>query len=134
MGFQSGVHPSGGRRSTLMLRPSTMLCFLACLSIPLTVAAAADLPAPVRVANERLGHSHPAICVSKQGTIIIAHYHESGGKVFVCRSTDGGKTWSESEVPDIGCHPYPGALTTLSDGRVLLTWNGWTDWNDKAKG
>ena len=71
---------------------------------------------PVRVAKARPGHVHPAICVAKGGDVLIAHYAEVEGQIFICRSTDGGRTWGKSvAVPDIGgCKPYPGALTTRS--------------------
>jgi hypothetical protein len=72
-----------------------------------------------------LGHIHPSICVTKKGTVVVVHYDENNAKVLISRSTDGGKSWSES-VPVAGIKPggtYPGALTALSDGRVVVTWN-----------
>jgi hypothetical protein len=81
------------------------------------------------------GHAHPAICVGKSGTVVVVHYAEKAGKVFICRSTDGGQTWSESmPVPGIekGC-TYPGALTTLQDGRMVVTWNWYSAGSDAKK-
>jgi hypothetical protein len=103
----------------------------------------AALPKTVRVDDLKPGprvyegpsHVHPGICVTKSGTILVVHYRESSGLVLICRSTDGGKTWSESTpVPGVNCKCYPGALTTLSDGRVVVTWNRWLDAADKDKG
>jgi hypothetical protein len=71
------------------------------------------------------GHIHPSICVTEKGTLVVVHYDENNAKVQICRSTDGGKTWSGS-VPVGGIKEggtYPRALTTLSDGRIVVTWN-----------
>lgn len=87
----------------------------------------------VRVDNMRRGHAHPGICVTKGGTILVVQCAEAEtpGQVFLYRSTDGGKTWSKPEpVPGVEGQPYPGALSTLSDGRILLTWNAWTRLKD----
>lgn len=83
-----------------------------------------------RIANGAPGgHVHPTACVTKSGAVLVAHFSEKPGHIFLVRSTDEGRTWSDAgEVADIGGgEPYPGALTTLSDGRVLLTWNYWVD-------
>jgi hypothetical protein len=106
----------------------------------MALAAAVCLVAGKAVAEEALeishvadgagdGHVHPAACVTKSGAVLVAHFAEKAGHIFLARSTDGGRTWSDAgEVADIGGgQPYPGALTTLSDGRVLLTWNYWVD-------
>ena len=82
---------------------------------------------PARV----LAHIHPSICVTKKSTVVVVHYDENNAKVQISRSTDGGKTWSAS-APVAGIKPggtYPGALTALSDGRVVVTWN----WYPKGK-
>lgn len=75
--------------------------------------------------SNALAHVHPSICVTKKGTVVVVHYDENNTKVLIARSMDGGKTWSES-VPVAGIKPggtYPGALTALDDGRVVVTWN-----------
>src|SRR5687768_3663170 len=76
-------------------------------------------------------HIHPSICVTKKGTVVVVHYEESNARVLISRSTDGGKTWSASvAVPGIKAGgTYPGALTALSDGRIVVTWN----WFPKGK-
>src|SRR5688572_23823903 len=90
----------------------------------------ADALKPVRIAGrpkaERVfpgsSHSHPGVCVTKKGTVLVVHYVENAGLVLIARSTDGGRTWGESvPVPDVNCKCYPGALTSLSDGRVVVT-------------
>ena len=76
-------------------------------------------------------HIHPSICVTKKGTVVVVHYDENTAKVFISRSTTGGKTWS-APSPVFGIKAggaYPGALTALSDGRAVVTWN----WYPKGK-
>src|SRR5262245_33051721 len=108
-------------------------------------AIADEFDKPVRVADSDPGkferkfpgtsHAHPGICVSNKGTVVIVHYVERAWLVLITRSTDGGKTWSASEpVPDVNCKCYPGAISTLDDGRLVVTWNGWLDPLDKSKG
>lgn len=96
---------------------------------PLVVQRIAD---GVQAAKGPRGHVHPAVCVAKDGTVVVAHYAEAAKRIFVLRSTDGGRSFSEAgEVPDVGAgNPYPGALTTLGDGRIVLTWNSWLAWPD----
>jgi hypothetical protein len=104
-------------------------------SLPRVLAESpAALPKPVRVDDlkpaprvyEGPSHVHPGICTTQSGTILVVHYRESSGLVLICRSTDGGKTWSDSTpVPGVNCQCYPGALTALNDGRVVVSWNCW---------
>ncbi|MEQ8790206.1 MAG: hypothetical protein RIC55_28175 [Pirellulaceae bacterium] len=73
------------------------------------------------------GHIHPSLCRTPRGDL-LAVYNENGGggkELLVCRSRDGGKTWSEpAAVPTIkDCSIYPGSLTVLSDDRILLSWS-----------
>lgn len=70
-------------------------------------------------------HIHPSICVTQKGTVVVVHYDENNAKVQISRSTDGGKSWSASvPVPGIKAGgTYPGALTALNDGRIVVTWN-----------
>lgn len=100
------------------------------------VSAADQLPKLQRVADAYEGHVHPAICVTKTGAVLVAHFAENAGRIHLVRSTDGGRTWKGlGTVVDIGGgQPYPGALTTLSDGRILLTWNFWRDPKNFKKG
>src|SRR5262249_321045 len=82
---------------------------------------------PVRVADVIDGHVHPALCVAKGGTV-MAVFNKSGGggkELLLCRSTDGGKSWTRpTPVPVIkDCSIYPGSLTTLADGRIVLHWS-----------
>ena len=89
--------------------------------------AAEPVSPPIRVADVIGGHVHPAICVTGSGDI-LAVYNKSGGggkELLLCRSRDGGRTWSSpAAVPVIkDCSIYPGSLTTLRDGRVVLHWS-----------
>ncbi|MBI3860630.1 MAG: hypothetical protein HY290_01900 [Planctomycetia bacterium] len=103
--------------------------------IVLTIAMAAQSlaaddhapSAPVRVADVIDGHVHPAVCVAKNGDVLAVFNKQGGGgkELLLCRSRDGGRTWSPSQpVPGIAnCSIYPGSLTTLSDGRIVLHWS-----------
>jgi hypothetical protein len=106
---------------------------------------AEEVSKPVRVADSSAdkferkfpgtSHAHPGICVGRTGTVVVVHYVERAGLVLISRSTDGGRTWSASQpVPDVNCKCYPGAISTLGDGRMVVTWNGWLEPADKDKG
>jgi hypothetical protein len=104
--------------------------FMVCITLGLPAAALSQVAglSPIRIANPVGGHIHPAICVSNQGTVIVAYGHVNHRDLRICRSSDGGETWSE---PSAFIHTlkktyYPGALTTLRDGRILHAWNRWS--------
>ncbi len=82
---------------------------------------------PIRIADVIGGHVHPAVCVTPSGTLLVVYNKEGGGgkELLLSRSGDGGARWSEPlPIPVIrDCSIYPGALTTLSDGRILLNWS-----------
>jgi len=82
---------------------------------------------PVRVANVIGGHVHPAACVTKNGDVLAVYNKEGGGgkELLLSRSTDAGTSWSKPiPIPVItNCSIYPGSLTTLRDGRILLNWS-----------
>lgn len=113
----------------------TLICVLLIVSLLLPGRSRGETPSattsevtqPVRVADVIGGHVHPSLCVTKSGTILVV-YNESGGggkELLLSRSTDGGATWSQSvPIPVItDCSIYPGSLTTLRDGRILLNWS-----------
>jgi hypothetical protein len=81
----------------------------------------------VRIASGVSGHIHPALCLTKKGALVAIYGRIEYKDLRVTRSTDGGKTWSESVPfpPTKNIDYYPGSLTTLSDGRLLHTWNTW---------
>ena len=93
------------------------------------LAIAADLAsvAPVRVASVIDGHVHPSLCVARNGDVLAVFNRQGGGgkELLLSRSRDGGRTWSAAQ-PIAGiadCSIYPGSLTTLSDGRIVLQWS-----------
>jgi hypothetical protein len=90
----------------------------------------------VQATKGNRGHAHQAICVARDGTVVVAHFAEAAKRIFVLRSSDGGRSFAAAgEVPDVGAgNPYPGALTALSDGRIVLTWNSWLAWPDVDSG
>ena len=81
----------------------------------------------VRLASGVSGHIHPALCLTKKGTLVAIYGRIEYKDLRVTRSTDGGKSWSKSVAfpPTAKISYYPGALTTLSDGRLLHAWNTW---------
>jgi hypothetical protein len=82
---------------------------------------------PVRIGSGVSGHIHPAACVTKKGTVIVSYCQSEAKDLLISRSTDGGRTWSEPAESAVTekVSMYPGALTTLSDGRVVHIWNVW---------
>lgn len=96
-------------------------------SIMLAACFAAPLPdQPVRVAAVISGHVHPALAVTRSGVLLAVYNKQGGGgkELLLCRSTDGGRTWTPPAVLS-GIKQtsiYPGSLTTLSDGRIVLAW------------
>src|SRR5437667_5984654 len=90
--------------------------------------------APVRIDSGVSGHIHPALCVSKKGTLVAVYCKSEYKPYLITRSTDGGKSWSKPALfgPTEKTAVYPGSLTTLADGRLVHAWNAWyTD--DQAK-
>ena len=87
--------------------------------------------APIRIADVIDGHVHPAFCRCPSSALLAVYNKEGGGgkELLLCRSTDGGRSWSApSAVPGIcNCSIYPGSLTALSDGRILLNWSCYRD-------
>ena len=82
---------------------------------------------PVRIADVINGHVHPAVCVTESGTLLVVYNEEGGGgkELLLSRSHDRGATWTDSVPisPICNCSIYPGSLTVLSDGRILLNWS-----------
>jgi hypothetical protein len=101
------------------------------LAANMALAAPADehLATPVRVANVVGPDINHALCVTKTGVVLAVF--STGGRsardTLVSRSTDGGKTWSVPvHLPlfkDPTTYIYHGALTTLRDGRIVLSWS-----------
>lgn len=97
----------------------------------------AETHAPIRIASPAGGpgsHVHPSIAITPRGTLTVIYGHVNHRDLRILLSTDGGKTWTtpRSYPPTAGKTFYPGALTTLRDGRLLHTWNRWaTDENQE---
>jgi hypothetical protein len=101
--------------------------------LPLLVLVAAggeprgEWPRPVRIGSGVSGHIHPAVCVTKKGTVLVVHSQSDFRNLRLTRSDDGGRTWTwpvafpGTEKLEI----YPGSLTVLRDGRVVHAWNTW---------
>ncbi len=91
---------------------------------------------PIRIANVISGHVHPSLARTASGELLAVYNIEGGGgkQLLLCRSTDGGLTWSApspiSEICD--CSIYPGSLSSLSNGRLLLNWSCYRDTGSNA--
>src|SRR4051794_34220895 len=111
------------RRAASRLRFS----LFAFLIVPLAAAANANEAGPVRLAGGVSGHIHPAVCVAKDGTLVVIFGQADMRDLRQTRSTDGGRTWSEPTPfpPTVGVSIYPGSLTALKDGRIVHAWNVW---------
>jgi hypothetical protein len=111
---------------TLCLASLSVLCGAAGL-------AQAGSP-PVRIDNGVSGHIHPAICVTKKGTLVAVYCKSEYKPYLITRSTDGGKTWSKPALfpHTVDTRVYPGSLTTLGDGRLVHAWNVWFRASEKA--
>jgi hypothetical protein len=81
----------------------------------------------VRVGDVIGGHVHPSLCVAANGDVLVVFNREGGGgkELLISRSSDGGTNWvvpeKIAEITDDSI--YPGSLTTLQDGRILLNWS-----------
>ncbi len=122
----TGKFPSARR---LRPSPAALICALLASAIWTgnAYAEGAKPLAPVRVADVIDGHVHPSVCVTHSGDV-LAVYNKSGGggkELLLCRSRDGGRTWSAPVVIPVinDCSIYPGSLTTLRDGRIVLHWS-----------
>ena len=111
---------------------------LACASLlfaPTLFAQDTDLPAPARIESGVSGHIHPALAITKKGTLVAVFCKSEYKPYLITRSTDGGKTWSK---PALFPHTaktqvYPGSLTTLADGRLVHAWNVWFAVDEKVR-
>src|SRR5579863_9773071 len=94
-----------------------------------------DLPTPVRIETGVSGHIHPALCISRKGTLVAVYCKSEYKPYLITRSTDAGKTWSKPALfaPTEKMDVYPGSLTTLSDGRLVHAWNVWFSPEPKVK-
>jgi hypothetical protein len=105
-----------------------LMVVMGCL-IAASIVSAADreLPAPVRIGSDVSGHIHPALCISKKGTLVAVYCQHEYKPHLLTRSTDGGKTWSTPKPfpHTMNTQVYPGSLSTLADGRLVHAWNVW---------
>jgi hypothetical protein len=92
-----------------------------------SIVAQDSLPAPVRIETGVSGHIHPALCITKKGTLVAAYCKKEYSPYLLTRSSDGGKTWSKPTLVrgTEKSQVYPGSLTTLADGRIVHAWNVW---------
>ncbi len=114
------------------MKPLSSL-FLLLVAVPFAGAQpAGDI---VRIDTGVSGHIHPALCVTKKGTLIAVYCHAEYRPHRITRSTDGGKTWSKPALfpHTVKTAVYPGSLTTLADGRIVHAWNVWFNVSPKVR-
>ena len=109
-----------------MRRISTLVGVCLLFASPL-FAQVAELGPLVRIGSGVSGHIHPALCVTKKGTLVAVYCESEFKPYLITRSVDGGKTWAKPALfpHTIKTQVYPGSLTTLADGRLLHAWNVW---------
>ncbi|QDT90493.1 BNR/Asp-box repeat protein [Gimesia algae] len=126
------MHPmsrSAHHRFPVHLLTYCSLCLIfGIVNFPIKAENSPTAPtSPIRVGSVVGGHIHPALCRAANGDL-LAVYNENGGggkELLLARSTDGGLTWSASQpIPMIKeCSIYPGSLTTLKSGEIVLHWS-----------
>src|SRR4051812_13200705 len=79
-------------RTSMKRSLTVVIGFLAVAST--SAAQRRELPPPVRIATGVSGHIHPALCVSKKGTLVAVYCQHEYKPHLITRSSDGGKTWS----------------------------------------
>ncbi len=102
---------------------------------PSVFAQNSELSPLARLETGVSGHIHPALCISKKGTLVGVYCKKEYMPYLIVRSTDGGKTWSPPALfpHTIKTQVYPGSLTTLADGRLVHAWNVWFSPGEKEK-
>jgi hypothetical protein len=111
----------------------SLVAVLVCASA--LCAEQAELPPPVRIDSGVSGHIHPALCVTKKGTLVAVYCKSEYQPYLLTRSTDGGKSWSKPVLfpHTVKTQVYPGSLTTLADGRIVHAWNVWFSPAEKVR-
>ncbi len=117
------------------MRTALSLAFACLLLASASPAEEADLPPPVRIESGVSGHIHPALCVTKRGTLVAVYCKSEYQPYLITRSSDGGKTWSKPALfpHTVKEQVYPGSLTTLADGRIVHAWNVWYSAEEKLR-
>jgi hypothetical protein len=69
-----------------------------------------------------VGHGETALAVARNGDVVAMMRTEPilGSKMWVSRSSDRGKTWSEAKETPL--HGHPAHLLLLKDGRLLCSY------------
>ena len=112
------------------------LCAHVFLSEPITAVAAAAEPKPEPEPKTRVsaglvgGHVHPSICVAPASGDVVVVFNRGPGdadELVLTRSSDKGLHWTQpavirSSVGRCTNGVYPGALTVLRSGEILLHW------------
>ena len=52
-------------------------------------------PKPIHIDSGVSGHIHPAACLTKKGTVLVAYCRSDYKDMRLVRSADGGRTWSD---------------------------------------
>ena len=120
-------------QEVLTVKRTLALAFV-CLTLPVFAGSPMSSPG-VRIETGVSGHIHPALCITKKGTLVAVYCKSEYKPYLITRSTDGGKTWSKPMLfpHTVKSQVYPGSLTTLSDGTLVHAWNEWFNVDPKTK-
>lgn len=113
---------------SLIIRTAVTVACFGISAWPFRSVLGADPSELVRIGNPVGGHIHPAVCLTKKGTLVVTYGRVNHRDLRISRSSDGGRTWSEP-IPfakTVGKSYYPGSLTTLASGEIVHAWNRWS--------
>jgi hypothetical protein len=103
------------------------VCFV--LVALFTSLVSAEEMTPLKIGEPVGGHIHPSVCRTVKGTLVVTFGRVNHRDLRILRSTDQGRTWSTPEpfVHTVNKSYYPGSLTALADGRIVHSWNRWSE-------
>src|SRR5688572_4389460 len=90
--------PFSTKSGTRFMKTKLALASVWLLLASASLAQGPDLLPLVRIESGVSGHIHPALCITKKGTLVAVFCKSEYQPYLITRSTDGGKTWSKPEL------------------------------------
>lgn len=85
-------------------------------------AQGTELPPPVRIDSGVSGHIHPALCITKKGTLVAVYCKSEYKPYLITRSTDDGKTFKDVKpFPDVSSQGWRQEMIALKNGWLLAS-------------